>query len=132
MLPCWITIKRVMVCRIVNSEKTVIPAWSGKMVSVRLTDQVYLAEAGYIQPNPDVSIPKQLLVIPDIVSTRVHVRMANSGDQDAVLYSMTDTATCRSIDMNDVPTEGNFEVYTLSMEPLKKLKNNLVISSRLT
>ena len=129
MLPCWIASESAMTCRVVVSEKTMIPAWSEKMVPIRLTNQGYLAEAGYIQPYPDVITSKELLVIPGIVSTRepeVHVRVANFGDQDAVLYSMTNIATCQSIYMNDVPTEGNLKVYTIhgaSREVEEQLSN---------
>ena len=94
-----------MTCRVVVSEKTMISAWSEKMVSVRLTNQGYLAEAGYIQPYPDIITSKELLVIPGIISTEgpeVHVRVANFGDQDAVFYSMTNIAIYQSIYMNDV------------------------------
>ena len=60
-----------------------IPAWSEKMVSIRLTNRGYLAEAGYIQPYHNVITSKELLVIPGIVSTRepeVHVCVANFVD----------------------------------------------------
>ena len=91
LLPRWVASESAMTTRVVVHQKTSVPAWSEKLVPMRVMNQGYLAESGYIQPYPDINTSKELLVIPGIVPTHdqvIYVRVANFGDKDAVLYYM--------------------------------------------
>ena len=116
LLPCWVASGNAMTTRVVVHQKTSVPAWSEKMVPMRVMNQGYLAESGYIQPYPDTITSKGPLVIPGILPTHdqvICVWVANFGDKDAVLYSMMNIATCQSVYVSDTAEESHPGIFAI-------------------